>query len=277
MPQETTAAISEPEAQPTPKWKIASTSVCGTSHEKLGIPCQDAHCWFDENDHILLAAIADGAGSAKHSDLGAKIATQTAVETLRHEPNLTTRIQNNPKAFHTILQKTLIAALQAVKTEAKSQDINPREFASTLIITIATPHFVATAQIGDGAVIISDQTNDLIALTTPDSGEYINQTTFLISPNAIATAQIHIYHGTPSHIAMFTDGLQMLALTMPFGKPHQPFFSPLFNFIAKSQNNPEPQLTAFLKSSRVRERTDDDLTLLLAALTDRNDATHNPV
>jgi len=257
------------------QWHVSATSVCGSSHEKLGTPCQDASCWITHENNILLAAVADGAGSASHSEIGAQIAVQTAVETLHAEPNLENRLCSDPNTFKTVLTHTLKTALKAIKKEAITRDIKPRELASTLIAIIATPHLIATAQIGDGAAVIQTQSGELIALTTPDSGEYINQTTFLISPNAIKTAQINLWQGSPTHIALFSDGLQMLALQMPYGKPHTPFFSPLFQFISKAGSTAQTQLTSFLQSPRVRERTDDDLTLLLAALTNEPHATEN--
>ena len=70
------------------------------------------------------------------------------------------------------------------------------------------------------------------------------------------------------HIAILSDGLQMLALKIPEYMPHAPFFSPLFRFVAEVTDETEAkeQLEAFLRSPRVRKRTDDDLTLLLATL-----------
>lgn len=254
-------------------WKVSATSVCGSSHEKLDIPCQDAFCWATSKNNILIAAVADGAGSAKHSDIGAQLAAQKAVETLSAEPHL--EVCNT--TYQTILSHALTAALGAVKKEAKTRGVKPRELASTLILLIATPQTVAVAQIGDGAAVIQISGGEQIALTTPDSGEYINQTTFLISPNALKTAQLHIFHDRITHVALFSDGLQMLALQMPFGKPHTPFFSPLFNFITKAGEDAQTQLTSFLQSPRVRERTDDDLTLLLAAFTDDTHATENQI
>jgi len=60
--------------------------------------------------------------------------------------------------------------------------------------------------------------------------------------------------------------LQMLALKIPEGTPHGPFFAPLFRFsgTVKEDSDAKEQLESFLRSPRVSERTDDDLTLLLA-------------
>ena len=107
----------------------------------------------------------------------------------------------------------------------------------------------------------------MTALTQPEQGEYLNETKFLICPDAVETAQVSIWQGQPAHLAIFSDGLQMLALKMPDGRPHSPFFAPLFRFVASVSDPTEAQeqLEAFLRSPRVTERTNDDLTLILAA------------
>ena len=135
---------------------------------------------------------------------------------------------------------------------------------------VATPQQVAVAQVGDGAAVVGDGDGNIVALTVPPCGEYINETIFLVSPDAIETAQWQVWQGKPAQIAIFSDGLQMLALKMPEAVPHAPFFSPLFRFAAQIQDEAEAkqQLDSFLRSPRVTERTDDDLTLLLASFSD---------
>ena len=57
----------------------------------------------------------------------------------------------------------------------------------------------------------------------------------------------------------------MLALKMPESVPHEPFFLPLFCFVTGAEEiEAQEQLTKFLRSERIRERTTDDLTLFLA-------------
>ena len=133
---------------------------------------------------------------------------------------------------------------------------------------VAAPEFIAAAQVGDGAVVAADVEGNISGITAPQTGEYINQTTFLVSPDALDMAQITIRHLPVAHVAVLSDGLQMLALKMPRGVPHAPFFSPLFRFVEQVDDEAvaAEHLDLFLRSKRVRERTDDDLTLLLAAL-----------
>ena len=51
-------------------WKVVQCAVQGRGHIKGNIPCQDKiHYYTDENTTIT--ALADGAGSAKLSHIGA--------------------------------------------------------------------------------------------------------------------------------------------------------------------------------------------------------------
>jgi hypothetical protein len=88
-----------------------------------------------------------------------------------------------------------------------------------------------------------------IALTSHPIEEFLDLATFLTSPNnGIDSAQICLWKGKPAQLAMFSDGLQMLALQMPQGVAHAPFFAPLFKFIADANNLDvaNQELTGFL-------------------------------
>ncbi|OIO94724.1 MAG: hypothetical protein AUJ96_28120 [Armatimonadetes bacterium CG2_30_66_41] len=147
------------------------------------------------------------------------------------------------------------------------REVDVRQLATTLIVVAASPDMVAAAQVGDGAAVVRDADGNLFALTAPQQGEYLNETTFLISPDALDTAQVQTWRGRVGGVAAFSDGLQMVALKMPEGAPHAPFFAPLFRFAAQCEDGAAAteQLVSFLRSPRIAERTDDDRTLLLAA------------
>lgn len=248
-------------------WRVAAASVRGRGHEKVGQLCQDAHFWKKLAEGILVAAVADGAGSASLGKIGALVAVQTAVETICSQ-TITPRSPADDDHWRILLNEALAAAKTTVEAEAAACQVAPRDLATTLIVAIATPEFVAVAQIGDGVAVVSDRQGNLIPLTTPQYGEYINETTFLISPQALDTAQITVWRGTTAKIALLSDGLQMLALEMDRGKPYEPFFAPLFHFVThiKDESEAKDQLVAFLRSPRIAERTDDDLTLLLGTI-----------
>jgi serine/threonine protein phosphatase PrpC len=249
------------------QWRVVAASVGGTSHLKNKQPCQDAHHWQILPDNVLVAAVADGAGSAVSGKVGAMVAVEAAIENISVK-QFTRRTLDDDEEVRSLLNDAIVAAKIAVEDEARACDKQPQDLATTLIITISTPELAAVVQIGDGMAVAKDRMGNLLALTMPDNGEYINSTTFLTSPNALDTAQMRLWREAIINVGVLTDGLQMLALNMAVGAPHKPFFLPLFDFAANAEDKTlaKEQLVRFLRSERITERTDDDLTLIIAAL-----------
>jgi len=162
------------------KWRVVAASVRGTSHERVKQLCQDAHHWEMLPEGILVAAVADGAGSATLGKVGAIVAAQTAVETIRLKTATPGSLLDD-EGWQVLLSKALEAARTAVEAEAVACKMTARDLATTLIIVVATPELIAAAQVGDGVAVAGDSQGNLIALTAPQRGEYANETTFLVS------------------------------------------------------------------------------------------------
>ncbi len=244
-------------------WRVIGASVQGGSHIKCGQPCQDAHAWAVLPNGTLIAAVADGAGSAALAEVGAQLAAKTVVNFLRRAL-IDNELPANDAAWQTLLFDALQAARQRLEDEAQARGCALRDLAATLIVAVATAELAATAHVGDGAAVLKTAA-ELLLLAAPQMSEYVNETTFLVSADYLNAAQFGCWHGRAQHLALFTDGLQRLALQMPLQRPHAPFFAPLFQFAANTGADAEAQLAAFLRSPRIVERADDDLTLLLAA------------
>src|SRR5690349_8763713 len=63
-------------------WTVLGESVTGTSHRVRNVPCQDAFRLrtFGATGEWLVMAVADGAGSASHSETGATLACDELVQ-----------------------------------------------------------------------------------------------------------------------------------------------------------------------------------------------------
>lgn len=244
-------------------WRVVGASVQGASHVKSGQPCQDAHHWMVTQDGILIAAIADGAGSAAFGEVGARTAVTAIIDFLQGRLS-EAAVPADEGGWRELLTTALQSARANIERKAQDEGHQLRDLASTLIVIVAKEEELIAAQVGDGATVISDEAGNLNSFTRPQQGEYINETTFLVSADYLATAQFAHRRERFRHLAVFSDGFQMLALKMPAGEPHAPFFYPLFNFTANAGDDAQGQLAAFLRSPRISERTDDDLTLLLA-------------
>ena len=235
--------------------RLAAASHVGRAHMETGMPCQDTSAYrFCVDTGSLVAAVADGAGSAIHSDVGA----QVAVAALVGEAHALIGQGASPcEALRTAFD----AAQKSVWELAGPDRGLPGDYATTLLAVVWNRLGLVAAQTGDGAIVADGE-----LVIEPDRGEYVNETRFITSADWRPT--VRAIDGPIERLAMLTDGLQDLALQ--FGcrqsTPHAPFFDPLFQWLAEQEDveSASSRLDSFLGSERVSERTHDDVTILLA-------------
>src|SRR5688572_4469636 len=114
-------------------WRVSAASVQGTSHKKTNRPCQDHHRWELLTPPILVAAVADGAGSAAKGDVGAALAVRHSIETISSlaEKHSGSETDNN---WRDALVASLVAARMAVLREAEFLKLPSAELATTLLL-----------------------------------------------------------------------------------------------------------------------------------------------
>jgi hypothetical protein len=253
-------------AAPESKWRVVGAVQQGQRHVKTSQPCQDVLRWQLWHGETLIAAVADGAGSARYAEVGANVAVESALETIA-ESLPRDPVALGPEAVKQLMDNTLLRARRALDLEADKRSVTTRNLATTLLVLIATPSWAAGGQIGDGAIIIGDGNQQWHTLTGPPITEYLNETVFVGSEKARELSQISFWPGPVRHAALMSDGLQMLALKMPGAEPYAPFFKPLFSWLdrADDMGPAQAQLELFLRSPRIAERADDDLSLLVAS------------
>lgn len=251
------------------RWSILGDRAVGMSHRTHGLPCQDAFRvrTFGAADDWLVVAVADGAGSATHAEVGAALACEEFVKRL---PELV--------AAAAPTRETLIALFGAVRAElaaeAERRGVQLRELACTALVAVIGPEAAFFAQVGDGAIVI-DTEDEHRTVFWPESGEYANMTHFLTEEHYAETTQVETIPRRIGELAVLTDGLQRLALDFETRRPHPDFFQPMF---ATLRDSTQPQALAepfrqFLDSPRVNERTDDDKTLVLAIRSPAHEST----
>ena len=193
-------------------YQILAASRRGRSHAHEGTFRDDDFAVSVEDDgwHILI--VADGAGSAKFSRQGSRLACRTAQQKLRAGirellqpklPELLTawQAEEEPQAVReikTLLYQTLggaaFAAYKSIEEEAAQQATPVKDYATTLLLSIArkseTGTFVAAFGIGDGGIGAYDATTGEITLMNqPDGGEFSGQTRFLTMREVIGDGQ----------------------------------------------------------------------------------------
>ena len=249
------------------RWRVAGASVQGTSHIRSGQPCQDSgyHYISPEGD-ILIAAVSDGAGSARLSDVGSALAARESVEAARISMSHSSA-EISEGYLRSIARTGAIIARSRLEKEASSRGIWIGDLATTLLLAVCAGGIIAVAQVGDGGIVISDEAKGFSTLTVPQRGEYANETIFLVSRGALSSLQISAASVSTPRIAMFTDGIQNLVLDASDNTPHAPFFSPLFRWFESQDDQFDftSELENLLTSPKFTQRADDDLTLLLAS------------
>ncbi|MEG8022992.1 PP2C family serine/threonine-protein phosphatase [Sphingomonas aerolata] len=246
-------------------WTWAATSQRGTAHAANNEGRQDAYRILAVDD-VMIAIVCDGAGSTLHGRLG-------AVVTIRMLSARATawidRYRRLPPPG--IIEMWVAEVRLAIFVHAAARGCDMSEFAATLLLAISDGESTITAHIGDGAIVgRCAGAEAFVDLSWPESGEYAS-TTFFITDQA-PHLRIGVMTGVAiDRIAVLSDGLERLALGFADRTAHQPFFKNMFKPLTASiARGRDPlvsgQLAAFLSSDSVNARTDDDKTLVLAAL-----------
>ncbi|MEH2140274.1 PP2C family serine/threonine-protein phosphatase [Nostoc sp.] len=248
-------------------WKAVADSAIGTSHQKQEIVCQD-YVDYGIFDDVILGAVADGAGSAKHSDVGSKLAIETVLKCfseINESPQKEDFSQPLSKEeAEKVFAKIVNQVIKELQKQAEEGDYSVNDLACTLLVFVATPDWIAAMQIGDGFIVLRSQESEYKLLFKPDKGEFVNETTFITSTNAVKDMQVEVISEKQEFICASTDGLEKVAIRLSDWKPFSPFFKPLEEYLHETVNPKEDKyLTEFLNSERLNSRTDDDKTLLL--------------
>ena len=253
------------------RWKITGSSVTGRSHADRGETGQDCHragCIRIGDQEYFIGLVADGAGSTTDGGQGAELACRCMndriIDALRKNGDLAAITDQDIRDWVT-------ATHAAIEAEAELNKKRPRDFACTLLGAIASQGETIFFQIGDGAIVVSTDGGEYETVFWPEQGEYANTTFFVTDSGFSDHLDIRHYGSTPKEIALFTDGLQTLALSFAQKKAHAGFFRPLFEALRQHPDNGflnfSSQLSAFLTRNDVSARSDDDKTLVLAVQT----------
>ena len=246
-------------------WRSVCQSVPGGRHRLDGADCQDhslVRYVGDAADGALVACVADGAGTADLGSLGARLACEEIVRLAANRFE-TKRTLADIQPTETVQWCERIR--RRLESEAAVRQRQLRDFASTLCGAVIARRQSIFFQIGDGAIVARRQ-GALGVVFWPQSGEYLNTTSFLTSPDFQERLQVRLVRGEFADVALFTDGVERLALQFDVHAPHAPFFHPLFAAVRAVQDvdSLAEELKRFLESDSVTKKNDDDKTLNLA-------------
>ncbi|MGB7788819.1 PP2C family serine/threonine-protein phosphatase [Methanoregula sp.] len=253
------------------RWKITGSSVTGRSHADRGETGQDCHragCIRIGDNEYFIGLVADGAGSTTHGGQGAELACgcmyDRITNALRVDGDISRIADKEIRGFVT-------ASRDAISAEAEATGKRLKDYACTLLGAVSGQGHTLFFQIGDGAIVVSADGGEYDTIFWPEQGEYANTTSFVSDEQFLEHLGICHRDSTPCEIAIFTDGLQTLALSFAQKKAHPGFFRPLFDALRQHPDGGfldfSGQLSGFLTRDDVSARSDDDKTLVLAVVT----------
>lgn len=250
-------------------WRFINSGVAGTSHRAINLPCQDS-CFVDVvstqgDEEVLIGVASDGAGSAAK----AEVSSELVCTGLFIEAESWLKSQHSIKNLTSeIIQDWIRAVRKNLEHKAKEECLPFRDYSSTVLLAIIGDTESVFAQIGDGAIVISDE-EQYIVVFWPENGEYANMTYFITDEDFESHIQVKRISTSPLELAILTDGLQLVALKYETKTAYPPFFTPMFRRLRNEppgmSHNLCDALAVFLDSPALNERTDDDKTLLLAS------------
>ncbi len=187
-----------------PQKDIVAASKRGRSHAQDAKPRDDDfRVSFNPQNGWYVLAVADGAGSAKYSREGSRIACKVTEEYCKQwlanngeeleravSVYAADRSQENLQPVvhkvHDVLFKGAAEAYRAIvaRKDGCEEAAVVKDFSTTLLLAICRKFsfgwFVASFGVGDGAIGIYDKNSDIVRLLNePDGGEFAGQTRFL--------------------------------------------------------------------------------------------------
>jgi hypothetical protein len=247
------------------EWKVFFASATGKYHLDRNDPCQDAG-HYAVIDDVLIGVVCDGAGSASNGQTGSEFFARKVTELVSGF----VKSEHYDKESQSDCREELLDIIRKARSEleesALAQQLEPRDFACTLVGCIASPHGGCFFHIGDGFAIHHSEHAESV-LSPPENGEYADETYFVTDENWQDHFRVTPISAIDSGglIGLMSDGASPFAINRPRTGFYRPFIDPVVNFLRNAtEHNGNQALKNLLDNERTFEITPDDKTLLLA-------------
>ncbi len=180
-------------------------SVAGPYHIKHGIPCQDACYVAYGSDGIVVAAVADGLGSELHSDVGATIASEIAVNHCAENIAVGMMKEEVLAVIKESFERAYKAVVAVARAEAVPAEIYPEdEYDCTLCLAVFHGTKLYYGQSGDSGMIARLVNGAYVRVTEQQRDAYGR-----VYPLAFGDTywKFNSLDGDVSSVMLMTDGL----------------------------------------------------------------------
>lgn len=273
-------------------WTVVGASVIGNSHISMGLPCQDNNKYIYLKNGWGIAITSDGAGSAKHSEIGSRIVVERGIHYFQSVIEQKHWTGNNVLPTEAEWTSIAYTTLKAIRTDLENfaviKNLELGSLSATIIVVIHSPSGFLTTHVGDGRAGYKDDTGEWKSLIAPHKGEEANQTIFLTSDfwsipyyvmSSVMVPESHVVKCHPVAFTLMSDGCEHTAWqcnlrnekTGVFYDPNKPFdrfFNPLVSDLSNNtMNDLKTRWIKFISHGNESfKKEPDDKTMILGVM-----------
>lgn len=238
-------------------WKSVSCEVQGLGHIRNNVLCQDKTLCL-ENNGVNVIVLADGAGSARLSHLGAVYVVETVSEFLSNNFNGLFECSDSVE-----VKVSILGSVRA-KLREKSDELGCAisDLASTLLFVAVSDNRYIIGHIGDGVIGYLDGITLRVA-SLPNNGEFANETVFITSINA--DNAFNLFKGKVQSIIGFvimSDGTEASLYHKKTGSLSKTIVRLIGKTFTYEKKVMESQLIATFENV-IRQKTQDDCSIAI--------------
>lgn len=174
---------------------ILDLTIQGRAHIRDNIPCQDKTATLERHG-VHCITLADGAGSARLSHLGAQAIVNNVAELLCESFDTFYFAPTAGDVNRSIAEYVL----DELHKTAEKHSCELNDLSSTLLFVAVKKDKYIVGQVGDGVIAYCREGKLEIAVK-PDTGEFVNTTHFTTSPNL--THHLRLFKGDMSGLTGF--------------------------------------------------------------------------
>jgi hypothetical protein len=214
---------------------------------------------------VVIGAVADSAGSAASSHLGAKVSVRSGLSALRADVDvLSTALTGGSQSpLEDLFAKVMEAVGEAVQRAAVEENIAASELATSLTVFFVDPFGLAAMQVGR-TLLVYRARGGAYGLVF-ELADMSNDCDYVTGPDAIDCMRTGFTRGPIEFLCLASSAFEPVSLEENEGIPVEPFFQPLDRYASSALDDGDVHrgIREFLRTSGVSREIGEDLTLAL--------------